>query len=87
MNAKEYLKKNLYPSDHPAHDSVAQLMEEYHQAKSKEEAEEMETKLLDAINAGLFKWEFKKKLNFDDAFDLLTCLQETILSASEKEER
>ena len=38
-----------------------------------------ETILLDSINRGLRRWNFKDKLSFDDAYDLLFALQEEIV--------
>jgi hypothetical protein len=40
MNAKEYLKSIGVPVDYPVHEVWAEYMESYHQAKSKEEAQE-----------------------------------------------
>ena len=41
MNAKEYLENNHWPESHAfSRDDVVNLMESYHKAKSKEEAEE-----------------------------------------------
>ena len=40
MNAKEYLENNHWPESHAfSRDDVANLMESYHKAKSKEEAD------------------------------------------------
>ena len=47
--------------------------------QSEPNVEDEETELLDSINRGLFKWGVKKKLSFDDGFDLLTSLQDEII--------
>ena len=44
-----------------------------------EEVDRIETDLLDAINSGLRKWDYKKKLSSEDALELLFCLQDRIM--------
>lgn len=60
-------------------------LNEFHQAKSKEEAQESDTLLLDTINKALRKWGVKEKLSFGNGIELLTCLQEEMLAAFRKE--
>jgi len=60
------------------YETVAEEIDQLYSA-GEEVSDELETKLLDAINAGLRKWGFKDKLSFEDGFDLLNCLQDQIL--------
>jgi hypothetical protein len=60
-------------------DEIYSAGEEVSDEEESEEEGRIATAILDAINSGLWKWEYKKKLSPDDAFDLLTCLQDQIL--------
>jgi len=63
---KWWLKKLTQPPQQPS-DSAG------------EEVDRIETDLLDAINSGLRKWDYKKKLSSEDALELLFCLQDRIM--------
>ena len=62
MDAKEYLIEKLNDSDYAAGIAinsipVADMLEEYHQAKSKEEAEERYEEALEFLPLGFSKYE------------------------------
>ena len=89
MDAKEYFKNRYFVKDGEyvfSDDAMIEFAEEYHQLKSKEEAEENDTLLLDTINKALRRWGVKEKLSFGNGIELLTCLQEELLPAFGKEE-
>ena len=78
---EEILEENRRDTDHFADqdwydDDIIRMMEQY----ASEKIENEYTKILDSINRGLRKWGIKEKLSFEEGFDLLTALQDELIS-------